>query len=453
MKIEGKQVLIVGLGRSGLTAARFLKRRGAVLTIADTASESQLGNAVDRVKDMGIGLELGGHRTASFTRTDLIVLSPGVPHTLAPIEAARKKGISVIGEFELASRFIREPIIGVTGTNGKTTTTSLLKEMLEKSGKSVFVGGNIGNPLIGYVDNPEPAEWVVAEVSSFQLDTIDTFRPKIGLLLNISEDHLDRYDNFKAYGRSKGRMFMNQQRGDIAILNGSDPMIPAVTQKIKSQKWRFNRDSAKGPGASAYGHEIRFHTEDFSERLLLDPSRLSVSGGHNRDNIAAAALATLAAGGSMAGIRSAIETFRGLPHRLEHVTTRDGVRYVNDSKATNVDAVAKALTAFEAPIVLLMGGRDKGGDFNQIRDRIRRHVKHLVLFGEAAPVLETALGRIKPTETVSTMDSAILCAQSAAVSGDVVLLSPGCTSFDQFQSYVKRGEAFAKTVTDSGGDL
>ena len=453
MKIKGKQVLIVGLGRSGLAAATFLKNRGAVLTIADTASERQLGDAADCVKEMGIRLELGTHRMASFTQTDLIVLSPGVPHTLAPIAAARKKGVSIIGEFELASRFIREPIIGVTGTNGKTTTTTLLGEMLKRSGKSVFVGGNIGNPLIGYVDAPERVEWVVAEVSSFQLDTIETFRPRIGVLLNITEDHLDRYDDFNAYGRSKGRMFINQEKDDIAVLNGSDPMVPAVTEKIRSRKWRFSKDSAQSAGASVHAHEIRFHTEDFSERLILDRSRLALSGSHNRDNIAAATLATLAAGGSMAGIRSAIETFKGLPHRLEYVTIRDGVRYVNDSKATNVDAVAKALTAFEAPIVLLMGGRNKGGDFKRLRDRIRRHVKHLVLFGEAGPILETALGRIKPTETVSTMDSAILRAQSAAASGDVVLLSPGCTSFDQFQSYVTRGEAFCRAVINTGEDL
>ena len=452
MEIKGKQVLIVGLGRSGLAVAAFLKRRGAVLTIADTASERHLGDAADRAKEMGARLELGAHCTASFTHTDLIVLSPGVPHTLAPIAAARKKGISIIGEFELASRFIREPIIGVTGTNGKTTTTTLVGEMLKRSGKSVFVGGNIGNPLIGYVDAAERTEWVVAEVSSFQLDTIETFRPRIGVLLNITEDHLDRYDDFNAYGRSKGRMFINQEKDDIAVLNGSDPMVPAVTEKIRSRKWRFSKDSAQSSGASVHAHEIRFHTEDFSERLILDRSRLALSGSHNRDNIAAATLATLAAGGSMAGIRSAIEAFKGLPHRLEDVTIRDGVRYVNDSKATNVDAVAKALTAFEAPIVLLMGGRNKGGDFKKLRDRIRRHVKHLVLFGEAGPILETALGRIKPTETVSTMDSAILRAQSVAVSGDVVLLSPGCTSFDQFQSYVTRGEAFCRAVINTGED-
>jgi UDP-N-acetylmuramoylalanine--D-glutamate ligase len=433
--------------------ATFLKCRGAVLTIADTASDRQMGEAADRVREMGVRLEFGAHRTASFTQADLIVLSPGVPHTLAPIAAARKKGVPIIGEFELATRFIREPIIGVTGTNGKTTTAMLLGEMLKRSGKSVFVGGNIGNPLTGYVDAPERADWVVAEVSSFQLDTIETFRPRIGILLNITEDHLDRYDDFNAYGRSKGRMFINQGKDDIAVLNGADPMVSAVTEKIRSRKWQFAPDPAQSPGASVHAQEICFNTEDFSERLLLDCSRFALSGRHNRDNIAAASLATLAAGGNMAGIRSAIAAFKGLPHRLEYVSTRNGIRYVNDSKATNVDAVAKALTAFEAPIVLLMGGRDKGGDFKRLRDRIRRHVKHLVLFGEAAPGLEAALGRITPTETVPTMGSAILHAQSAAVPGDVVLLSPGCTSFDEFQSYEKRGDAFSKTVSGTGEGL
>ncbi len=446
MEFGGKKILIVGLGRSGLAAAMFLKRRGAVLTITDTAAETQLGAAAATVREMGIRLEFGMHRTATFTQTDLIVLSPGVPHTLAPIAAARSVGIPVLGEFEMASRFIREPIIGVTGTNGKTTTTTLLGEMLKQSGKRVFVGGNIGNPLIEYVDAAEKAEWVVAEVSSFQLDTVETFRPRIGVLLNITEDHLDRYNDFDAYACSKGRMFINQQKADIAVLNGSDPVVQAVTERIESRRWRFGRDRKHAPEALIQEKGITFRSEGRVESLSLDRSHPGLSGNHNADNIAAAALATLAAGGSMQGIRSAIDAYKGLPHRLEYVATQGGVRYFNDSKATNVDAVEKALTAFEDPIVMIMGGRDKGGDFKKLGVRFRSQVKHLILLGEAAVKIAHILGETAPTEIVSNMEEAVSRAKAAAASGDVVLLSPGCTSFDQFQSYAQRGDTFRRAV-------
>lgn len=452
MEFGGKKVLIVGLGRSGLAAAMFLKRRGAVLTITDTASETQLGDAAATAKAMGMRLELGPHRAATFTQPDLIVLSPGVPHTLPPLSAARETGIPVWGELELASRFIREPMIAVTGTNGKTTTTTLLGEMLKQSGKTVFVGGNIGNPLIDYVDAAERAEWIVAEVSSFQLDTIETFRPRVGVLLNITDDHLDRYDDFNAYAKSKGRMFINQQRDDIAVLNGSDPTVQAVTSGIRSRKWRFGGDPTRAPEAVVRKQDIAFRIDGLRESLRVNRSRPVLSGRHNAENVAAAALATLAAGGSMQGIRAALDAYKGLPHRLEHIAARAGVRYINDSKATNVDAVEKALAAFEAPIVLIMGGRDKGGDFNRLASRIRR-VKQLILLGEAAEKIASVLGRSAPTEIVSTMDEAVSRAAAAAGSGDVVLLSPGCTSFDQFQSYGHRGDTFRRVVTRLAEDI
>jgi len=446
MDFSGKKVLIVGLGRSGLSAARFLKRRRAVVTIADTATETQLGDAAAAANAMGMRLELGPHRNGTFMQTDLIIISPGVPHTLAPLEAARQNGVPIWGEFELASRFIREPMIGVTGTNGKTTTTTLLAAMLGRSGKTVFVGGNIGNPLIDYVDETEKAEWIVAEVSSFQLDTIETFRPRIGVLLNITEDHLDRYDDFNAYALSKGRMFINQRRDDIAVINGSDPMVQRVTADIHSRKWRFGGDPEHAPEALIRNQEIIIHTDNVKASLTMDGSRRVLPGRHNADNIAAAALATLAAGGSMEGIRAALDAYGGLAHRLEYIASRAGVRYINDSKATNVDAVEKALAAFEMPIVLIMGGRDKGGDFNQLTPRIRRQVKRLILLGEAAGKIASILGRSAPTQIVSDMDEAVSRAAAAAAAGDVVLLSPGCTSFDQFQSYGHRGDTFRRAV-------
>ena len=453
MEFNGKKVLIAGLGRTGLAAAAFLSRRGAVLTVSDSAAEAQLAPAAAAVKKLGVRLALGAHRSAEFTRADLIVLSPGVPHTLAPLAAARKKGIPVWGELELASRFIREPIIGVTGTNGKTTVTTLLGEMLKHSGKTVFVGGNIGNPLIEYPDYGERAEWIIAEVSSFQLDTIETFRPQIGVLLNITEDHLDRYDDFNAYARSKGRMFIHQQERDIAVLNGADPAVRSVTARIPGRKWRFDGNPKTAPQALVQKAAIFLHIEGFRESLQLDRSSPVLCGRHNAENIAAAALATLAAGGNIQGIRSAMSAFKGLPHRLESVAVKEDVRYVNDSKATNVDAVEKALTACTAPIVLIMGGRDKGGDFTKLATEVHRRVKRLILFGEAAAKIGAALGEAAATETAANLDEAVFRAQRAAEAGDVVLLSPGCTSFDQFENYAQRGDAFRRAVTRTGWEI
>ena len=447
MEFAKKHILIVGLGKTGLAVAQFLKTKGASLTISDTADAPQPGSVIRQVREMGIRTELGRHQTETFMESDLIVLSPGVPHTLLPIAKAKEKGIPVLGEIELASRFVREPIIAVTGTNGKTTTTALLGKMLKDSGFTVFVGGNIGTPLIGYVDKGEPVQWVVVEVSSFQLDTIETFRPRIGVILNISEDHLDRYADFRAYTKSKGRIFKNQKKEDTAVLNGSDPKIRRVGEGIEGRKLFFHaRTENEEEGAVIHQEKIVFHMHRLKENLYINRSASALSGNHNTENIAAAALTTLAAGGSFKGIRAALNVFKGLPHRLEHVSTKEGVRYINDSKATNVDAVQKALQTFSEPIILIMGGRDKGGDFCRLEDLVRQQVKQLILMGEAAPAIEAVLGQLVSTETVSSMEEAVLRARHAASPGNVVLLSPGCTSFDMYRSYAKRGETFRSAV-------
>ncbi|MBW1696001.1 MAG: UDP-N-acetylmuramoyl-L-alanine--D-glutamate ligase [Deltaproteobacteria bacterium] len=441
MDLEKKNILIVGLGVTGLAMARFLTTKGAFVTVTDTATERELASAIPSVKAMGVRMELGGHRKETFTSADMIILSPGVPHRLEPLRLAKEKGVPVWGEIEMAFRFIEEPIIAVTGTNGKTTTTVLLAEMLKASGMTVFVGGNIGTPLIKYVRKGKRAQMVVAEVSSFQLDTIETFRPKIGVLLNITEDHLDRYENFDAYANSKARLFENQQSEDLAILNGSDATVMNISRSICSKKWLFNAPSETCTGATIEENRIVLHIGS-GRRQYIDLSQVRLKSSHYAENAAAAGLAALAAGGNLRGISSAIKQFRGLPHRIEYVTTKHGVRFFNDSKATNIDAVQKALISFKQPVILIMGGRNKGGNFETLRAAVRSRVKKLVLMGEAASDIHKVLGRAAPAEIVSTMLQAVYCAKEAASPGDVVLLSPGCTSFDLYRNYEHRGDHF-----------
>jgi UDP-N-acetylmuramoylalanine--D-glutamate ligase len=454
MEIANQHILVVGLARSGIAAARFLQRRGARVRATDTADENRLGLEASRLREMGVVLELGGHRAESFTGADLIVLSPGVPHTIAPVQAARSRGIPVIGELELAARFIREPVVAVTGTNGKTTTTELVGAMLADSGRRVFVGGNIGSPLIGYVDAGMGAEVVVAEVSSFQLDTIDTFRPAVGVLLNISDDHLDRYPDFDAYARSKIRLFANQAAGDVAVLNGSDPVIRAYAGAVPSRKLFYNTPDPESDCAAVTADSLSLRVPG-REPAELDLAGFRLRGPHNRENAAAAALAALAAGASTAGIQAALCSFRAAPHRLETIGTVDGVEYVNDSKATNVDAVLRALECFDSPVVLIMGGLDKGANFGLLASAVRRQGKALVLVGAAREKIRSALGALLPTHDVASMGDAVRTAAGLAAPGDVVLLAPGCASFDMYANYQERGENFRREVQrlETGGEL
>ena len=443
MELKNKNILIVGLGVTGVATARFLINRGAFVTVADRKKEQELGSEELLIRDLGIKMELGAHRIETFENADLIVISPGVPHTIEPVIKAKEQGIPVIGEIELASRFIAEPIIAVTGTNGKTTTTTLLCKMLEDSGLKVFVGGNIGTPLIAYADKREKAEIVVIEVSSFQLDTIDTFRANVAVLLNITEDHMNRYSDLNAYAKSKARIFENQRYDDTAVLNGSDPVVCSLSKDILSKKVFFSSKKEKGVTIS---DESIISQKNIS-RLLAD---FKLPGKHNMENAAAASLAALAAGGTLEGVQSALKKFKGLSHRLEHINTLNGIDFFNDSKATNVDSVAKALESFERPIVLIIGGRNKGSKFYALRDLIDKHVKKLILIGEAKEDIMTELGNIKPVEAAATMDDAVFKAYHAAKPGDIVLLSPACASFDMYNNYAQRGEDFCKAVAKIG---
>jgi UDP-N-acetylmuramoylalanine--D-glutamate ligase len=455
MELAGKNITVVGLGKTGMALARFLKNRGAVVVVTDMAAEENLGPPAQELRRMGIPLEAGRHRPETFQQADLIVLSPGVPHTITPVARARETGTLVMGEIELASRFIREPIVAVTGTNGKTTTTELIGDMLNRSGLDVFVGGNIGNPLIGYVDRDRRANAIVAEISSFQLDTIDRFRPHIAVLLNITIDHLDRYPDFNAYAASKMRIFENQEPSDIAVLNGSDPLVQSLTADLQNKKLIYPQADADEDGAVLNASHIRIQINDpgpldasGQDQWSLDVSRIKLRGRHNLENACAAGLAAIAAGARPRAIQEALEQFQGGAHRLEYIDTIEAVEFFNDSKATNVDAVIRAVQCFSQPVVLIMGGLDKGSNFGPLGDVFQGHVKRLIVMGQAAGLIQTALGDSAPTELAASMAQAVKQARQAAAPGDVVLLSPGCASFDMYDSYGQRGDDFRQEVSN-----
>jgi UDP-N-acetylmuramoylalanine--D-glutamate ligase len=451
MDVKGQHIVVVGLARSGLAVARFLQTHGARVTVTDQAAEAGLVPFVAQARQLGVDLELGGHREATFKDADLIVLSPGVPHTLSHFERARQTGIPVIGEIELAFRFIHTPIVAVTGTNGKTTTTELLGRMLASSGLRVFVGGNIGNPLIEIAERDAELDLIVAEISSFQLDTIETFRPHVAVLLNISADHLDRYPDLEAYAASKARVFMNQTEEDIVVCNGIDPLAYHTCQPARSRQFHFYAsppvNETPAPGALITPRQIAVCLPG-QPQARIDLARCALAGPHNRENIAAASLAALTVGGSLEGIQKALNEFPALAHRLEPVGTVAGIHFVNDSKATNVDAVIRALECFDRPVVLIMGGRNKGYDFDPLQPHVRHKVKKLIVIGEAKMEILASLGQMpsQGAETASDMPKAVELAFAAAAPGETVLLSPACASFDMFGSYADRGDTFRRLV-------
>ena len=447
MELNGKKGLVVGLGKSGVATAKFLKRRGTAVTVTDMADAAALGSLATELHNLEIPMELGYHDNATFAAQDFIVISPGVPHTIMPLQQARDKGIPVLGEVELASRYIAEPIVAITGTNGKTTTTTLLGQMLAGSGIDAFVGGNIGEPLIGHVDSGRRVDVIVAEISSFQLDTIETFRPHVAVLLNIAPDHLDRYPDFDAYVASKCRLFCNQGPEDIAIVSGSDRSLLAMCGPLPKRTLFFKQRRENEEGADI--HDEQVHLQVNGEAPLQIPlTRTKLFGGHNLENVAAASLAALTAGATAEGIFSALEHFRGLPHRLEAIGRLNGVAYFNDSKATNIDAVVRALECFEQPVILIMGGRTKGDDFTVLARSIQPHVKGLIALGEAQDAIIEALGTVVPASRAQTMDDAVRQAHTLSAAGDIVLLSPACASFDMYRNYAERGDHFRTVFND-----
>ncbi len=449
MELNGKHVLVVGLGKSGVASALFLKAHGARVTVSDTKSGDELRNEIPVLLDHGITVETGGHGERTFRGQDLIVVSPGVPVDAPPLVQARGLGASVIGEIELAAQFLPGPIVAITGSNGKTTTTTLVGEILTAGGLATLVGGNIGTPAISLAERAAPETVTVLEISSFQLETVRTFRPKVAVVLNVTPDHLDRHRTFEIYADAKARIFENQRQDDFAILNADDPTCVAMAARTRAEVFWFSRQKEVERGTWVRGGNIVFRDAS-GQREILQVSEIPLKGAHNLENVLAAVCAGMLMGSAPAKIRDAVRNFRAVEHRLEFVATINGVDYYNDSKATNVDATIKALESFPANIHLILGGKDKGSDYTALNDLLRKRVKRVYTIGAAAAKIESQIVSSKEggPEVVhsQTLENAIRNAHAAAKPGDIVLLAPACASFDQFKSYEHRGQVFKEIV-------
>jgi UDP-N-acetylmuramoylalanine--D-glutamate ligase len=441
MELRNKQVLVVGLARTGMECARFLVNQGAKVSVSDLRSETDLENEIHALKGLPIHYLLAGEERRWLEGMDLVVPSPGVPAANPLLQEANRRGIEILSEIELAYRFSRFPIVAITGTNGKSTTTTLVGEMLKANGMKVFIGGNIGAPLIGFAGGDW--EWGVVEISSFQLEWIKEFRPRVAVLLNLSEDHLDRYPDFAAYCRAKERIFENQMANDVAILNRDDSLVWGMARGMPARIVSFGF-SEVDEGVFVKSEEIVWRDGSTEERFPL--RHVKIQGVHNVENMMAAIAVAKAIGMPAQIIQQTLERFPGLEHRLEFVREKNGVRYYNDSKGTNVGAVVKSLASFSAPVILLAGGVDKGGDYGVLRDGIRKGVKRLLLFGAAKEIIAKALGTLTETVLVDDMEVAVRDAHQHAQPGDVVLLSPACSSFDMFRDYAERGRVFKSVV-------
>ncbi|MEW6616304.1 MAG: UDP-N-acetylmuramoyl-L-alanine--D-glutamate ligase [Thermodesulfobacteriota bacterium] len=445
MTIKDKKFLVVGLGKSGVACARFLRERGGVVTATDGKSIDDLGEDAQKLKDLGIRVDAGGHNIESFLECDLIVLSPGVPMSIEPVKEAKKRGIEVISEIELAYNFIKTPIVAITGSNGKTTTTTLVGQILKRADKEVFVGGNIGNPLIEYIELERETEYVVAEISSFQLEGIRSFRPKVAMMLNISPDHLDRYPSYEDYIAAKARIFLNQREGDFAVLNADDSVVSEMANSFKNvRKIYFSQKKRMNKGIYLDGNSII--SEISGQKHCYSTEFFKIRGVHNIDNFMASIAAAEICGCNHGDIYEALNSFDGLEHRMEFVEEISGVKYYNDSKATNIGAVEKALESFKQPIILIAGGRDKGTGYESLNELVKRRVKKLILIGEAREIIFKSLGSMTQSLKADTLEEAVELAWLQSSNGDVVLLSPACSSYDMFNNYEERGEVFKATV-------
>jgi UDP-N-acetylmuramoylalanine--D-glutamate ligase len=443
-RLEEQKVLVVGLARSGLASATFLDQKGAHVTVTDQKTETELTDYNTRLPD-SIRRRLGSHNLDDFLAAELIILSPGVPTALPEIQVAKKAGIPVWSEVELAFRFLSGKIVGITGSNGKTTTTSLIGEILRNSGYPVSVAGNIGNPLIGSIDTDNPERIHIVELSSFQLENIDTFRCDISVLLNITPDHMDRYSDFSDYAAAKARILENQAHSDFAILNALDPNIRNLVLKTASKPVFFTSEGDLPEGCFTRQDNICFKWAD-SDPVLFPKNIIRLKGSHNLENCLAAISVAMVLQVSPELIRESLANFSGVEHRLEYVANIAGVDYYNDSKATNVDSVLKALNAFNRPVVAIMGGLDKGTDFSPLVDSVKRRVKAVILIGSAAEKLASALEGAAPIRRADSMENAVFVASDLAESGDTILLSPACASFDMFENFEHRGRTFKQAV-------
>jgi UDP-N-acetylmuramoylalanine--D-glutamate ligase len=446
MELKNKRVLVVGLGKSGIAAARFLKARGAQVTVSDIRPAGLIAE-LPALLDAGIMVETGSHGLLTFRRQDLIVVSPGVPSNTPELATVRTFGIPIIGELELGSEFLQGQIVAITGSNGKTTTTTLIGEILKASGKATLVGGNIGRPVVDMVAESTAESWSVLEVSSFQLETIQTFKPRIAVVLNITPDHLDRHGSFEAYAAAKTRITENQTADDFLVLNAEDEPTKLVAAKTKAQIYWFSPRRQVKQGAFVHGESIFFRAKEGGDAEPIMPvAEIPLAGAHNVENVLAAVCAARLAGVEPHVIREAVAAFHAVEHRLEFVRELSGVRWFNDSKATNVDATVKAIEAFQGGIWLILGGKDKDSDYSTLSPLLRARVKAVITIGSAAEKIESHLAGVVKIERAGTMERAVAWARQEAKAGDVVLLAPACSSFDQFENYEHRGRVFKQLV-------
>jgi len=452
MELKGKKVLVVGLGKSGLAAALFLRRRGAQVTVSDVRSAEALANDIPALLDEGIMVETGGHGLLTFRRQDLIVVSPGVPLNTPELAQVKSFGLPVIGELELAARFLKGKTLAITGSNGKTTTTALVGEILEKAGVPTLVGGNIGVPVVALIDQSTDETWSVLEVSSFQLESTQRFHPSIAVILNITPDHLDRHGSFENYALAKERIFAAQDEHDFLVLNADNARAAQAAARSVAKVYFFSVEHSVLQGAWVEdGFLVYRASKDQPVEKIMPVSGVPLKGAHNVENVLAAVCASRLAGVTAEQIRSGVESFRAVEHRLEYVATINGVEFYNDSKATNVDATAKAVAAFSSGIHLILGGKDKNSDYTQLAPLLRTRVHAIYTIGYAAAKIESELRGVVSILSCETLDNAVSAAASAARPGEVVLLAPACSSFDQFENYEQRGKVFKQLVNERRG--
>jgi len=453
-QIDGKRIAVIGAARSGIAVARLLRNAGALVFVSDSATREQKADAALTLGTLGIACEFGGHSDRVYD-ADVMVLSPGVPDTSPVVREAGRRGLRLVSELEVSSWFCPGPMVAITGTNGKTTTTTLCGRMLEDARKPVVVGGNIDPAFADVVGDMSPAHTAVLEISSFQLDHIETFRPRIAVLLNITPDHLDRYDHdFGKYVASKRRVFAHQGAGDYVIYNTDDAVTrESVEQHLPPNVHRlpFSVQQPLQEGAWLAGDTVQTSMHG-KLTTIIRAGEISIRGMHNLYNAMAATLSAQAMGVSAASIRATLRDFKGVEHRLEVVRTLKGITYINDSKATNVDSVWYALQSYSAPLVLLLGGRDKGNDYTRLHELVRKHVKAIIAIGESAGNVQSSFAGIVAVDVAGSMEQAVEMATARAVHGDIVLLSPACASFDWFNNYEHRGNVFKGLVNAMPGE-
>jgi UDP-N-acetylmuramoylalanine--D-glutamate ligase len=444
IELRGKRVLVVGLARTGVATSLFCAARGAAVTATDSRTENEIGAEIPKLREAAVTLELGGHQEKTFLAQELIIPSPGVPADAPLLQSARAKGITIWSEIEMAYRFLKGRLIGITGSNGKTTTTSLVDHILKSASYSTILAGNIGTPLIARVDASRDDTITVLELSSFQLELIETFRPNIGVFLNLTADHLDRHHTMGAYGAAKARLFENQTEEDSAVLNADDSATTPYAPSRPQVYW-FSRKQRVAQGAYLRGGEIIFRRNG-REEAVLKRDAIALPGAHNLDNVLAAVAVACIAGADAGAIAKGVRSFAGVEHRLEFVAEIGGVRYYNDSKATNVDATLKALDAFPGRILVILGGKDKGSDYTELQKPLREKAILALLVGATAEKIERQIVGKVAIEHAGTIERAVEIASHAAQPGDIVLLAPACASFDQFQNFEHRGRVFKELV-------